>query len=426
MKIRSLFYSAIFVASLALTTIFFLFLYFLNSDYDKHLDTMFNRYQIIRSIMLNGKDNMSHVDFDSYLRQFNMYMVFHAPTKSATINNAKLLTHDRRRLVTETLLPATEPFILRKEIELDLSLLEYEKKIYFYLRTPLGDALICDETLEPYIYSPRIYTLFVIILVLTLSFVYMLFKLYPIRKISQTLKKFGDGDLEVRLALHGNDELAEISDTFNQAAQKIRSLIEGRTLFMRNVMHELKTPIAKGRILSQMAPSRQHQERFDQLFIHMQKLIDDFALLDQVKSEVNIHINESYYIRDLVDEAVELSLHESEQVTIIEKSYEKIDVDYHLFVIVLKNLIDNGIKYSHDGHVIVEITNRFIVVRSQGIALKESLNYYLEAFTGEKKKESFGLGLYIVDSILKLHKMKLTYKAHNGYNDFIIEHKKTA
>ena len=425
MKIRSLFYSVIFVAALTLTTIFSLFIYFLNSDYDKHIDTMFDRYQIIRSIMLNGHNNMSNVEFDQYLRQFNMHIIFNASDKNRILSQSKLLMHDRRRLVTETLRPATKPLILRKEIELDLSMFEEDSHIYFYLLTPLGDALISDTSLEPYSYSTRIYVLLIIMLVLTLSFIYILFKIYPLRKISQILKKFGDGDLDARLSLQGNDELAEISDTFNQSAKKIHSLIEGRTLFMRNVMHELKTPIAKGRILSQMVEPKQQRERFDLLFIRMQKLIDDFALLDQVKSGVNIHIEEHYLVQDLVDEAIELSLHDKECITIVEKDHSKIAVDYHLFVIVLKNLIDNAIKYSENRHAYIEIDSDQIIIRSLGEPLSKSLNYYLEAFAGEKKKDSFGLGLYIVSSILKRHHMRLDYKASNGYNEFIIKHKLT-
>ena len=53
----------------------------------------------------------------------------------------------------------------------------------------------------------------------------------------------------------------------------------------------------------------------------------------------------------------------------------------------------------------------------------EPLEYYLEPFTKTNinSSESFGLGLYIVDAILKKHQYTLSYKYVNGYNCFIIE-----
>ncbi len=420
MKNRSIFYSVIFVALVSFTTIGVLTLYFLKNDYEKKTETMFDRYQIIRSIILHHQRPMSNAEFDRYLRQFDMQIIFSISEKLSVLKNAVLLKKDKRKLVTQTFLSAPQPFIARKEIELDISMIEYQERIYFYMRTPLGDTLIYDETLNPYVYSLGVFAFIAILLVLLATFIFIIFKLYPLRTVSQTLSKFGAGDLNVRLPFKGNDEVGEISDAFNEAVSQIKHLIEGRTLFMRNVMHELKTPIAKGRLLSGMLDSEYERERFDRIFIRLQKLIDDFALLDQVKSNVNISLEETYNVRDIIDEAIEIGFYEKENYTVKEKKTLQCKVDYNLFVIVCKNLIDNGIKYSIDSHIIIEIDKESISFKSKGENLKEPLEYYSEAFTGEKRKESFGLGLYIVNSILHRHKFKLEHSYIDGYNNFYI------
>jgi two-component system OmpR family sensor kinase len=421
MKNRSLLFSLLFAALLSFTTIIILFIYFLKNDYETQRESMFSRYEIIRSILLNGEQNMSNTEFDRFLRQFDMNIIFNLREKNSILAAASVLERERRKLITQTFLAAPRPFITRKEIELDIVMLEEGKDIYFYLRTPLSDLLIYDATLKPYSYTTGAYPFIIIMLVLFVLFGFILFKLYPLKKISQSIARFGEGDLNVQLDFKGNNELVEIADAFNKSVEQIRSLIQGRTLFMRNIMHELKTPIAKGRLLCGLLESKQDQERFDKVFVRLQKLIDDFALLDQVKSNVDISMSELYNIRDIIDEAVEIGFYEDDEVEISQRDSIKAHVDYNLFVVVVKNLLDNGIKYSVDHKVSVVIEKGKLSFLSKGEPLEKPLDYYLEAFTGDKRKNSFGLGLYIVNAILEKHQMSLSYEHENTYNKFIID-----
>lgn len=383
---------------------------------------MFSRYEIIRSIMLNAKQNMLNTEFDHYLRQFDMHIVFNIEEKKRIKLESTILEKERRKLITQTFLVAPKPFITRKEIEMEIAMLEDRGEIYFYLRTPLSDLLIIDTTLKPYSYTTGAYPFIIIMLILFITFAFILFKLYPLKRISHGIARFGNGDLNVRLDFKGNNELAEIADSFNKSVEQITSLIEGRTLFMRNVMHELKTPIAKGRLLSGLLDSKQDQERFDKVFVRLQRLIDDFALLDQVKSNVDISIKDAYNIRDILDEAIDIGFYEENEVEIVEEDIVKGQVDYNLFVVVVKNLLDNGVKFSSDSHVKIVIKKGDLSFISKGEPLKEPLSYYLEAFVGEKRKNSFGLGLYIVNAILQRHNMNLDYKYINGENIFKIDY----
>ena len=55
-----------------------------------------------------------------------------------------------------------------------------------------------------------------------------------------------------------------------------------------------------------------------------------------------------------------------------------------------------------------------------GERLAHPLSYYIEPFTKENpSKNSFGLGLYLVDSILQAHGQVLAYEYDNGVNRFI-------
>jgi two-component system OmpR family sensor kinase len=89
--------------------------------------------------------------------------------------------------------------------------------------------------------------------------------------------------------------------------------------------------------------------------------------------------------------------------------------------IALKNLIDNAIKFSPDKKAIINANTNKIEIISLGEQLKHELAYYTEAFSQEEKRsDGFGLGLYIVKTIINLHGFKLEYKYEDGKNYFIV------
>jgi two-component system OmpR family sensor kinase len=96
--------------------------------------------------------------------------------------------------------------------------------------------------------------------------------------------------------------------------------------------------------------------------------------------------------------------------------------DKKLLALVIKNLIDNGFKYGKDNHVKLQTNKANIEILSKGDKLEQDLSYYTEPFSqAEKRSAGFGLGLYIVNNILKKLGYSLDYKYQDGYNVFIIK-----
>ena len=92
-----------------------------------------------------------------------------------------------------------------------------------------------------------------------------------------------------------------------------------------------------------------------------------------------------------------------------------------LMVLVMKNLLDNGMKYGKEKSVLIQTNNGLIEVVSEGDRLEHPLSYYTEPFSqGEKRSAGFGLGLYIVHSIVDRLGCRLGYKHSEGKNIFIV------
>ncbi len=103
----------------------------------------------------------------------------------------------------------------------------------------------------------------------------------------------------------------------------------------------------------------------------------------------------------------------------VDASY-KIEANYRLYTTAVKNMIDNGMKYSTDSKVKIVMLNDELCFDTLGECIKHPLQYYIEPFTKENpSKNSFGLGLYLVDSILKAHNQVLAHEYKDGVNRFI-------
>ena len=85
---------------------------------------------------------------------------------------------------------------------------------------------------------------------------------------------------------------------------------------------------------------------------------------------------------------------------------------------MVKNLLDNGIKYSTDKQITVVINDNTLKIINKGEALKEPLENYFKPF--HTSKQGLGLGLYIVKSILDIHQMELGYQHEDGQNIFTV------
>jgi two-component system OmpR family sensor kinase len=123
----------------------------------------------------------------------------------------------------------------------------------------------------------------------------------------------------------------------------------------------------------------------------------------------------------IIEESLKLLLSNREKIH-IESTKDKIVTDSRLLSLALKNLIDNAVKYAEDGETKIVANRESIRVISKGKSLEHPLEYYLEPFTQEEKRQrGFGLGLYIVHNIIQHLKYRLNYYYKDGYNVFEIK-----
>lgn len=267
----------------------------------------------------------------------------------------------------------------------------------------------------------RIAIFSIVFLLIILLYLWIVKSLKPLSVLKNKIKTFSEGNLDIQCTSDKNDEIAEVANEFDHAVTMIRELLQSRQLFLRAIMHELKTPIAKGRLMSEMLPDEKNKARMHSIFERLNLLIDEFAKIEKITSK-NFKLNiKPYKMSDLLEASIDMLMIENPArlITVkIQKDYI-VKVDFELFTLVIKNLLDNAIKYSTNKHVTVIINENKIEIANKAKALKEPLENYFKPF--HSSKSGLGLGIYIVKSILDIHHMTLKYRHEEGENIFIVE-----
>jgi len=260
----------------------------------------------------------------------------------------------------------------------------------------------------------------IVFFLIILLYLWIMKSFRPLSKLKSQIQTFSKGNLDIECKSDKADEIAEVANEFDHAVTMIRELLHSRQLFLRAIMHELKTPIGKGRLIAEMLPDEKNKARMHSIFERLNLLIDEFAKIEKITSKNFDLTIKPYKMSDLVEASIDLLMVDNPQHLIetqIKQDYI-VEVDFELFTLTVKNLLDNGLKYSIDKHITVLIDNKVLQIINQGDALNEPLENYFKPFHTSKK--GLGLGLYIVKSILDIHKKELLYNHKDGKNTFIV------
>lgn len=271
---------------------------------------------------------------------------------------------------------------------------------------------------------------YISIILFELSFIITLFiSSYiskPIAKITQTAKKFADGDYNTKFEKSGYVEVYELSSVLDKARTEVSKVTDLRKDLIANVSHDLRTPLTIIKSYAEMirdlsGDNPQKREEHLQVIIdesdRLSALVSSLLELSKLESETIELSPEEFSIRQKLDEVMQryalLVENEGYNIT-LEKSEDRICVaDIAKIDQVFYNLINNAINYCGEGKMITirQINlEGFVKIEisddGEGIS-KENLplifDRYYRSERHKRDKAGTGLGLSIVKEILKKH-----------------------
>ncbi len=389
------FINSIFViAFIAILTTFWLFI---SWDKERHVIYEKQRYTVMADAFLSGLQfSPSQEQLEELYHFFNVNSIKTQADKLDIVNNAKLL------YVKESSFGRVRIFVTKKAK-------------YIYVQNYGYNLMLKDLKPKKYNQEIALFLLGLVSAIMIFIYITLTGKLLPLRRLNREVKAFGEGNLDIELKNYGHDEIGKIARSFDIAIKSIKQHITSKNLFMRNMMHELKTPITKGRIVVETLEDEEDREILIRAFDRMNEIITELAQVEKITSKNVQHCIETVKFSTLVKGAKALLLDQDDKIVEEYRDFE-LQADVRLLTVAVKNLLDNGIKFSKDNKVTIRADKQKIEIISQSEALKEPLEYYIEPFSqGEKKVHGYGLGLYIVKSILDIHHYAFHYR-HDGKN----------
>ncbi len=383
------------VLSLLLTALFL----FISWDKEKQKKDELNRYKLISNILLSTAQlNPTEEDKKKFYQNFHV--------KPVALNESRLLILSKGTVIFEG-----------ESVYGRMQIFAIGKNQYIYLKRYGYNLMLKD--MQPQSLRVQITILIALLIAILFIFLYVAIirKLTPLKKLNRQIEEFAKGNMNIKITQKSNDEIGKIAQSFDNAIHHIRTLLDSKNLFMRNMMHELKTPITRGRIATEMVEDGIGKETLIRAFERMNELIEELAHVERLTTQDFQPLMRETTLNKIIDNSIALLISNKNKLNIhIEDT--TLTTDRKLLALAVKNLLDNALKYGEDETTVIA-NSESIQVISIGKSLEHPLSYYLEPFTQEEKRNSgFGLGLYIVHNIVDRLKYKLNYFHKNGKNIF--------
>ena len=260
----------------------------------------------------------------------------------------------------------------------------------------------------------------------------------PLHTIASEIEGVTEGYVDEVLHVERFSETGKISREFNKMLGRFKHLDESREEFVSNVSHELRTPLASMKVLADSlvqadnVPIELYQEFMEDITKEIDRendIISDLLTLvkmDKTSQDLNIKQVQVNDLMELILKRLK-PIAEKKNVEVVLESFRPVtaEIDEVKLSLAISNLVENAIKYNHDGgwvHVSLNADHKFFYVKvaDSGIGIpEEDQDHVFERFYRVDKSHSreiggTGLGLAITRNAVIMHRGSIKVHSEHG------------
>ncbi len=260
----------------------------------------------------------------------------------------------------------------------------------------------------------------------------------PLKNLSKAAKAFANGQLDVRVEVRGNDEIAELGMAFNNMASSLATLEDTRRTFLANVSHDLRTPMTTiagyiDNILAGTIPPDRHDYYLQIIATEVRRLsrlVVSLLDISRIQAGERKFTMTSFDVCELARQVL-ISFEQRIDEKRLDVSFD-CDEDRMMVIAdkdaihqILYNICDNAVKFSRQGgayRLNLREMNRKVYIsvynEGQGIPADDLPHIFDRFYKSDKSrgldKTGVGLGMYIAKTIIDAHGENITVSSKQG------------
>ena len=253
----------------------------------------------------------------------------------------------------------------------------------------------------------------------------------PISRLRNATRDLTGGNLSVRIGPSmgkRNDEIAYLARDFDLMAEQIEKLLTSQIRLLRDISHELRSPLARLNValeLARLSPEEGRKPALDRIEHEsecLNNLIEQLLTLSRMESGT-VNSSKNYFeLGEIINNIAEDSRFESKakniRIEVIQKEDIRLNGHEQIIRSALENVVRNAVAYTRENTTVTvtlesclvnKILHARIEVRDQGEGVPESeldkifTSFYRLAPSRDRNSGGSGIGLAISERAVRLH-----------------------
>lgn len=255
--------------------------------------------------------------------------------------------------------------------------------------------------------------------------------LRPVRDLTRGVRAVESGELDTRIPVTGSGELEELANAFNSMASSLKERLQARDQLLLDVSHELRSPLTRMRVALEMAEPNAVTDSLREEVDALRAMVTDLLETERLKSDVGGLRREPADLNALVDAKVSRFAGEPPRVIRTGSPLPLLEVDAERLRLVLRNLIENALKYgtnpedpenSRPVEVSTRVEDRHAVIAvrdfGQGVPEAQQRLIFEPFYRTDRSRtgsQGYGLGLPLCRRIVEAHGGTITFESKPGF-----------
>lgn len=261
-----------------------------------------------------------------------------------------------------------------------------------------------------------------------LIIIYLIFRiiryiLNPVDKLINGVKKVSEGNFDNKIETKRTDELGTLIHSYNDMSHQVSNMIKSKEQLLLDVSHEMRSPLTRMKLGIEFIENAKTKNNILEDVNDLDKMITELLETERMNSSYGGINKSEMNLYQLIEEValqyskVELKIGTDEII---------INADKERLRLLLKNIIENAVKYSGNSSesVFVSVIDKAndiqISIEDRGEGIQEDrLESIFEPFyrvdkSRTKDSGGFGLGLHLCKKIVEAHKGEISVESKIG------------